>query len=1003
MLKWRSVLKALFVLGLVGVPALAMADIGKASQIVGSVLTIVGSFTGNPALMKIGFALMAGGNLASGIEARRRIKQQRARQVAEYNDGLQSRTVTALTAEPPHRCVYGRAVVGGDVMAIFTTDKTGTRDDGSTYTKADALQHVVVHFQTRQAHAIHEVFIDGVPVGTLDGSGIPTGGAFSTAGDVSRYVTFTDSTTLTEPAVAILSAYSGGTGGQGRVSETVTISGGGLTLTGPSGVLVRVSYTVAKTAASVRVSKFLGAADQAADPYLNGLLPAKWTSAHRGRGLAGVVVTLDLEDQRFQGGLPNITADMSGALVYDVRKDSTAGGSGSHRADDPSTWEHSANAALCTADWLASELGYAVDRVEDIDPAYLVAAANASDVTITLDDGAGPYTGPRYTCNGLITSLDQRTQVLQDLEDCMAGVAVPAGQWQVMAGAWVPPVLALTEDDLAGNIEVLQADTSTDDLINSARGRYIAAGKSQPQDASPPYTNPVLVAADQATPLWGAYSFNFTNSNARVRNLLRINVERKRAGLTLQFPGKLRLWGLNVGDRVTLTSRVYSFTDKTFRVTDRRTTHQAPVLLTLVEDAAEIWDEADAAVADATPNTDLPDPFVVPALTGLTATSGTATLLVTADGTVVPQVVLAWTAIASPYVVPRGKVLLRWRANDSMQWRDLPPVPGDATGTRFAGVQETDHITIEARVRNTLGQLSPAVYLGHVVVGKAALPANVAGFAAAQTVGGVLIAWTANTELDYYETEVRHGASFAAGTRVFKAPGSSAVWLWPALGSYTLWAVHRDTSGNESAAPASYAVTVTEAIRDPNRNRAFAQNSAPTADAVGDLWVDTDDGNKLYCWNGSAWVALPVGTAALSANAATEVYTNTPSGAVTVTANESTPESAGAKTVLASVTFTPAATGEAAAFAEALGDYTNSTAFVANGNYSLQQGTYDGWKRLSIDVPASSRVRSAMNTTRRFPVTAGVTYTIEFLATRLNAGDTFVVESIELRVEVIKR
>ena len=34
----------------------------------------------------------------------------------------------------------------------------------------------------------------------------------------------------------------------------------------------------------------------------------------------------------------------------------------------------------------------------------------------------------------------------------------------------------------------------------------------------------------------------------------------------------------------------------------------------------------------------------------------------------------------------------------------------------------------------------------------------------------------------------------------------------------------------------------------------FAQASAPTAEGVGDVWLDTDDDNHLYRWNGSAWV-----------------------------------------------------------------------------------------------------------------------------------------------------
>jgi len=36
----------------------------------------------------------------------------------------------------------------------------------------------------------------------------------------------------------------------------------------------------------------------------------------------------------------------------------------------------------------------------------------------------------------------------------------------------------------------------------------------------------------------------------------------------------------------------------------------------------------------------------------------------------------------------------------------------------------------------------------------------------------------------------------------------------------------------------------------------FAQTSAPTATSVGDLWIDTSDSNKLYRWDGSTWAAV---------------------------------------------------------------------------------------------------------------------------------------------------
>jgi ribosomal protein L27 len=49
----------------------------------------------------------------------------------------------------------------------------------------------------------------------------------------------------------------------------------------------------------------------------------------------------------------------------------------------------------------------------------------------------------------------------------------------------------------------------------------------------------------------------------------------------------------------------------------------------------------------------------------------------------------------------------------------------------------------------------------------------------------------------------------------------------------------------------------------------FFQASTPTASAVGDLWIDTDDANKLYRWSGTAWeLARDTGIAAAIASAA---------------------------------------------------------------------------------------------------------------------------------------
>lgn len=63
--------------------------------------------------------------------------------------------------------------------------------------------------------------------------------------------------------------------------------------------------------------------------------------------------------------------------------------------------------------------------------------------------------------------------------------------------------------------------------------------------------------------------------------------------------------------------------------------------------------------------------------------------------------------------------------------------------------------------------------------------------------------------------------------------------------------------------------------------KTFFQTSAPTATTTGDLWVDTDDNNRIYRWNGSTWAdahdARITATASTVSTLSTTVSGNTTS------------------------------------------------------------------------------------------------------------------------------
>lgn len=805
-------------------PGVAWADPVTVGFILMSSVDILGFAVSTMTLLSVG----AGAYLS--ISARNKANRARAAARANYNAGLQDRQVTVLNAAPPQRMILGRCETGGAVIAMFTTDKR--RPDGST--KPDAYKHLVIRWADHQCHAIHDIKIDGVSIGALDDGNSATGADFAAAdqaqirqADASGSVRSIALPGVTAVLAVVLEGNDrqasfglpqGGANGWSLSGSTLSLpnavatydkydDGTAITVEPTSDYTWRVEYQVsAVTAAAglgnvvsagstVRVVHHLGDPDQAVDATLNALIPAQWTADHRLRGKCYSVVTLDLERTQFQGGPPGITADISGALIYDRRNGVTA-------------W--SDNPALCIDHWLRSAFGYSV-ALADVDAASVIAAANACDTTTSFTVGATTTTGRRYTCNGVISADSAKEAVLQDLCESMAGWASYGGNWRILAGTWVPPVMTLGDDDLAGPITIIQAGEPSSEIFNGVRGQYVPAGTSVAADFEP-YANATFVAADGRA-LWTDVDLPFTNDKARAKNLCRIKTEQSRNGLVIHYPAKLKAWPLQAGDRVAINSAEYGFNGKPFRLTDWGFGLSSPVGLTLQEDDAAAYDDADAAVADPTPNTDLPNPWVVPELTSLTLASGTAELQKLGDGTIISRVKATWPRSTAPYM-DGGRIELSWRTVGRTAWT-IVNAAGDDTEAYLTGVADATVIIVSAVVVNANGARSAAVSRSHIVLGKTEAPAAVMFGTPVMQPGRVRIPYDACPDADYATTLLRVGSSWAAGTPL---PGEGDAtgynWAWPHLGSYIVWARHVDTSGNAGLAVA-IVVSVTSAIYVP--------------------------------------------------------------------------------------------------------------------------------------------------------------------------------------------
>lgn len=858
--------------------------------------------------------------------ARREARNAAERQRAQYNANLIDRLVTSIQPDPAWRVVYGRCITGGDIVAIFTSDKQGTRPDGTSYTKPDALKHLVIHVATHEVEAINDVLIDGVRIGKIDAngwvestsSGTGTGYAISSSafagavsipvasgtgtilagdeisftGDSTRYPVVTgitgagqtvtiaspgllqsasagtaiqlgnefakirgdgrsvrvgagQSVTLPDAIVSIISSVSDtGTDGTGQ-SLTVTLSADRKTITNPgaNGVTALVSYTIRTVLSSVRIRKFLGSATQTADSVLMSMFPTKWTANHRLQGVAGVVITLDLEEQRFQGGPPQLAFDVSGRKVFDPRSGLTA---------------FSSNNALCTRDFLTSPWGFEC-VASDIDDAYTIAAANVCDAVIVLQSLRADFfqidiPGPRYTLNGAFTTSASQGATLDDMAESMAGYVVYGAQWMIIPGSWTPSVMDLVDDDLDGQISIVQAGAGSDTLFNGARASYLGSGRTAPSDMVP-YQNQVFKTAD-GVDLWSNYTLPFTDSEVRARNLCRIFTERNRDGQIITYPAKLKAWPLRVGDRVRVTSAEYGFTQKYYRVTDWQFGINSAVNLTLQEDGAAVYDTADAVVADPSPNTDLPNPYVVPAITGLAADSGTTQLTIRGDGTVVPRVKVTWSPVTASYITPGGRIEVSWQLAGANDWAIIR-VSGDDTSAYLTGVADRTMLTIRVVLVNSIGARSDPTFLAHRVVGKTAPPGNVTGLTATLVANGVQIAWSAIADLDYASTKIHNEAVWVdATTSIFNGRANSFVWPYPPTGNYTFAVKHRDSTGNESLTASTVSITVT-----PAAVVAWINVGGRPIDTTNMILTPTFDSGSVGDWGTSGSVVAVAGQA----------------------------------------------------------------------------------------------------------------------------------------------
>ena len=389
-----------------------------------------------------------------------------------------------------------------------------------------------------------------------------------------------------------------------------------------SGTLDDGLITTGEFANKIRVRRYLGTSTQTVDYILTTAFPTSWDATHRGRGIAYLAAQYTYDTTVYRSGKPLLRALCDGHKVYDPRKDSTNGGSGSHRVATPSTWEFSANPALILADYLMdASLGMGESDTR-IDWTLVAAAANICDEDVAIPPGPST-TEKRYRCSLALDCTVPYEQNIDAIAQTMRGYVIySGGKWRMYAGAWRSPDFTLTDDDVIGKVEIRTAMPYRD-RWNAVRGQYI-----EPSLLYQPLEYPVIrSSADEATdgegPVWRELNAPGVTSQYQAQRDAIVMQRMSRRKVRIVLDCGISAFKIRPGDTGTVTLSEWGIDAMSVRCTSWTFSPEGSITVTLDEASSADWTDP-ARVDYQTPatGTGVPAAAMVPAIPTEVSTTG---------------------------------------------------------------------------------------------------------------------------------------------------------------------------------------------------------------------------------------------------------------------------------------------------------------------------------------------------------------------------------------------
>ncbi len=226
-----------------------------------------------------------------------------------------------------------------------------------------------------------------------------------------------------------------------------------------------------------------------------------WSADMIGRNRPYAIIT-EAYDANTWNGFSAFRFELDGIKLYDVRKDSTAGGAGAHRWGKASTYEHSTNLAVMAynikrgIELPAGDVWGGGAKAEEMPVSVWAAAMNECDLAVPRSGGG---TEPQYR-GGFEVFLDQEPAAILEklLAACSGEVVDDGGVWHIRVGPPSLPVYFFTDGDLlVSEASELDPWPGLSETVNGVRVSFPSPTASWEMADAPPYYRSDLEAKDR--------------------------------------------------------------------------------------------------------------------------------------------------------------------------------------------------------------------------------------------------------------------------------------------------------------------------------------------------------------------------------------------------------------------------------------------------------------------------------------------------------------------------